>query len=404
MAIPSGSKNVGRESRFAYCKNSDVVAELQQFGPKLTEIPEGGGFHYVATFLQWIDGQPALLISYQPTSGKAALGNVEAQVLTRGQPFGMPSLLPLSELIVFVKTFFKLLAYRPNKIFCAASGGPLWACYVISRLYSAKFVCTRHSSVEPDLSYATGGFWSGINKKVLKKAAAVMCHGPFLQDELLRIGVSKERLIQFNLSYKYLLALPRDHQDVRDFTEQGRYRTVLCVGRVRKDKGVFDLLNAMAPLLQQEPGLRLIFAGSGPAFPALQDAVADSASKDQVFLMGHVEHHLLPTLIQQCAFVVAPTHPSSTEARPKTVIEAMVIGRPVIAPSFGPFPYLIKDRSNGLLFKPGSAESLRSQVAALLQDQSLYKTVLHGAQSSSDTFLSSSCGYRQALERAFGAA
>ena len=51
-----------------------------------------------------------------------------------------------------------------------------------------------------------------------------------------------------------------------------------------------------------------------------------------------------------------------------SVMEGLVMGLPVIAPNFGPFPYLVKDRVNGLLYVPDSVEQLGRTIDLLLDD------------------------------------
>lgn len=97
-----------------------------------------------------------------------------------------------------------------------------------------------------------------------------------------------------------------------------------------------------------------MYAGKGRDFSDLRRTVDRSSVCKQVILMGHVQYEFVPVLVRQRTLLVAPTHLGSTEARPKTTIEAIVLGKTVIAPNLGPFPYLVEDGVNGLLFQPNS--------------------------------------------------
>lgn len=127
------------------------------------------------------------------------------------------------------------------------------------------------------------------------------------------------------------------------------------------------MLEALSPILEANSNLRFIYVGDGPDFSSLQHVVAKSSIRIQIILLGHMEHELLPTLVHQCKLMVSPTHPGSTEARPKTVIEALAGGKLVIAPNFGPFPYLIKDGVNGLLYQSESVSDLRNKIITIFR-------------------------------------
>jgi glycosyltransferase involved in cell wall biosynthesis len=62
------------------------------------------------------------------------------------------------------------------------------------------------------------------------------------------------------------------------------------------------------------------------------------------------------------------------------VMESMVVGVPVIAPDFGPFPFLVKHRGNGLLYTPDSVEALRDALHQALSEPALLDALCRGAR------------------------
>jgi glycosyltransferase involved in cell wall biosynthesis len=68
---------------------------------------------------------------------------------------------------------------------------------------------------------------------------------------------------------------------------------------------------------------------------------------------------------------------------PGTVLEAMVLGCPLVAPRTGGIPEIVDDGVNGLLYQAGDRVDLAAKLFQLLEDRSL--AVNLGAQAGIDT-------------------
>ncbi len=99
---------------------------------------------------------------------------------------------------------------------------------------------------------------------------------------------------------------------------------------------------------------------------------------------------------------VTPTRLGHAESRCKAAIEPIVFGIPVIAPDFGPFPYLIENESNGLLYAPDSVPELRDCLVRVLRDDALHQRLAEGARSTGNGLLESPLTFTQAITLAFG--
>ena len=64
-------------------------------------------------------------------------------------------------------------------------------------------------------------------------------------------------------------------------------------------------------------------------------------------------------------------HAAEDEPLGRAVMEAMTLGRPVVAPAAGGPAELIEDGVSGLLVSPGSAEALAHGVLRMLRDPDL---------------------------------
>ncbi|MCZ2344471.1 MAG: glycosyltransferase family 4 protein [Bacteroidales bacterium] len=77
----------------------------------------------------------------------------------------------------------------------------------------------------------------------------------------------------------------------------------------------------------------------------------------------------LPRHLAGADIVAVPT--VAQEALGRTAVEAMAVGRPVVAGRIGGLPFTVPDGGTGLLFEPGNARDLADKLARLLDDPEL---------------------------------
>ena len=390
-----------RRDRFVYCRHGDIIDELKRIGPAPQEVPAGGTDHYLAAFLHFVEDAPTLLLAARPENATCSIENVRARTFRCYRRGGSRWKSYLEEAMLFFRILQSLISFRPTKILCAKIGPALWACFLYSRWKGAFLVHSRHTRVELLSSNPVRRLWFQMDRWVLQRLPKVICHGPYLYQQLLDIGVRDENLVQYNVDYRYLLRADRSSGEVPDLTEGGKRFIIFFVGRIHENKGVFDLLEAAAPLLERDPRLLLVYAGRGPDFDRLESLVRCQPCASQVKLMGFVEHGQLPALMAQAGVVVTPTRRALTEGLCSVVPESFVLGRPVIAPNFGPFPYLLEDDANGLLFEVEDVADLRRKLGAVVEDPACHERLLAGAREAGDRHLVPELDFPGALQKVF---
>lgn len=396
--------------RIAYCKHGDVVQELAALGVTPTAVAESGPYHYIGSVLAGTAGAPTLLLSLSARDARLQLGGVRARALRYPRLVAPPLVVAWRQLRTTLLIAIELLRFRPTHIICAAAGGPpLWICGLVAWCCGGVLICSRHTSLQQEQRSGWRRLRRRLNLAVIRRSAAVLCHGPYLEQELLRGGISADRLQQFNLSYRPLLRGGDDHSHPppcsaapAEAGDSGAL-TLLYVGRIGREKGVFDLYQAVEPLLAVYPGLRLLYAGDGHDREALTATIDAAGNRDRIELFGAVEHTRLPALLQCVDLVVTPTRSASSESRCKVAIEALVAGRPVVAPNFGPFPYVVQNGGNGLLYYPDSVADLRNKLRRLLDDPALLAHLTAGAEASGSHYLVPERSFVTALQQALAA-
>lgn len=142
---------------------------------------------------------------------------------------------------------------------------------------------------------------------------------------------------------------------------------IAFTGRCTPQKGLHDLLEAVASLAAREPGLRIECAGEGD-LDALRGHAHALGIAGRVTLRGWIAPRERDQLLARAAIFVLPSH---AEALPMSLLEAMAAGCPVIASGVGGIPDLIRDGVNGLLVPPAAPRELAGALAALLADPEL---------------------------------
>jgi len=115
----------------------------------------------------------------------------------------------------------------------------------------------------------------------------------------------------------------------------------------RKITGLKMLVQAIALLKRRHPALKLLIAGKGKFKNELETLIKNKEVGGHVKYLGEVEDsHALISATDIYA------HISLQEGLPIAVLEAMSLGKPVIASDTGGIPELINNGINGLLVKP----------------------------------------------------
>ena len=137
-------------------------------------------------------------------------------------------------------------------------------------------------------------------------------------------------------------------------------------GRVVADKGLDDLLAALALLRAEGLAATLDVIGDGPDAERLKDAAAKRSLNGAVRWAGYVsDRERYFELLRNADLFVLP---SRAEGVPKVVVEAMAAGLPVIATKVGAIPRLLDQGRLGRIVPANDARSLAEAVRSLADD------------------------------------
>jgi glycosyltransferase involved in cell wall biosynthesis len=168
------------------------------------------------------------------------------------------------------------------------------------------------------------------------------------------------------------------------------------LGRLVPIKGHRYLIDALPAILREFPSALLLFVGEGPEREALAKRAASLGVTNHLRMVG--ARFNLPGYVAACDVVVQP---SLNEGMGRTVLEALVMGKPVVASRVGGLPDLITHGDNGLLVPPAAPSALAHAVCSLLWDPVRLRRMSETARRSIDHRFSAQAMV-DAIDRLYG--
>ena len=141
------------------------------------------------------------------------------------------------------------------------------------------------------------------------------------------------------------------------------------VGRVNAWKGQGDFLEAVTPILEQNPNAIAFLAGSAFAgeewrVEELESTIAKSSVASQIKRIDYYEHTTeLYNMFD--IFVLPSTNP---DPLPTVVLEAMACGKPVVGYRHGGVCEMVAEGINGLLTTPNQPAELSKVIQELVEN------------------------------------
>jgi glycosyltransferase involved in cell wall biosynthesis len=136
------------------------------------------------------------------------------------------------------------------------------------------------------------------------------------------------------------------------------------VGRLTRQKGVDVLLRAFAQVETRLPDARLVLAGDGPDRPALAE-LARSLGLRRVLFLGWRSD--IADIMADVSLLAVP---SRWEGFGLVALEAMALGKAVVAARVSALPEIVVPEETGLLVSSGSEAELAEAMLSLLLDSS----------------------------------
>lgn len=147
--------------------------------------------------------------------------------------------------------------------------------------------------------------------------------------------------------------------------QSGDELRLVFVARLDHVKGVGELLEAVAELAPEHPGLRLDLAGDGPDRGVYERLTRRLGIEHLVTFHGYVNQTEVAALLAAADVYVLP---SFAEGVPVGLMEAQASGLPVVATQVGGVSELVGDDVTGFVCRPGDRRQLADRIALLVSN------------------------------------
>lgn len=193
-------------------------------------------------------------------------------------------------------------------------------CALVRKFRSSPLVITMHGLI----SATTPGWLSNMYQRslglwTLNAADRIICYTEEEKVEMIKIGVDREKICVIHNGTDTDLFKPSD--------KPRSFNRILFIGRLVPGKGANYLVDAFALALKSRLDLTLTMIGNGPLLATIKEKVSRLGIEDRVTIKERVLNEEMPTIYQNSDLFILP---SLSEGVPRSILEAMSCGLPVI--------------------------------------------------------------------------
>jgi glycosyltransferase involved in cell wall biosynthesis len=199
-----------------------------------------------------------------------------------------------------------------------------------------------------------------LGRLVLRRADGVVAISRAAANFVRELSGRDVPVVYRGMRLEQLQAAPLEQELLR---RAGGRPVVTFAGRLFDGKGVADLLQAFAAL-RDAPAL-LCIVGEGPRRQELEQLAARLGISEQVEFLGSVPLPRSWGVMRDSDIIV---NPSYTEGLPTAVLEAALLGKPILATDVGGTSEIVTDGRGAFLFAAHDIDALRARLQLLLTD------------------------------------
>ncbi len=229
------------------------------------------------------------------------------------------------------------------------------------------YIVTAHGSDVAD--GVKSMVWRPILRAVFKNADCVNPVSDELRDQLLGLGISREKVETFTLGI-----------DTKRFGFQGGHLRdpgaplrLICTRRLEEVYNHRTIITAMAILARQRIDFRLTLVGPGPLRERVRAQATEQGLAGKISFLGAVSNLRLPELLGRHDVYLSA---SRSDGASLCLLEAMAAGVYPVVSDISANRLWIRHGFNGLLHKTWEPQSLADCLLAFLQDPGQAKAAL----------------------------
>lgn len=145
---------------------------------------------------------------------------------------------------------------------------------------------------------------------------------------------------------------------------------ITYIGKFSKGKGADLFMSLIGEIEAKFPNFKFRFIGSGVLEQKLLEKVKNQKLESRVIFTGQIDHRLAINFAAEASLVIVPS--IWPEPLPRSVIETILAGTPVVATKVGGIEEIIKNNVYGILAQPNK-DSLKTAIIKALAKRDSYR-------------------------------
>ncbi|MFC3053191.1 TIGR04063 family PEP-CTERM/XrtA system glycosyltransferase [Kordiimonas pumila] len=229
----------------------------------------------------------------------------------------------------------------------------------------------------------------GLETRAFKKATAVtaICEG--LKQDIIARGIAEDKvtLIPNAVDIKKFPLIAHKNETLAQSLKLQNKIVLGFIGSFYAYEGLLFLVKALPELIKMQPDIRLLLVGGGPDEEKLKQLTNDLNLTEHVIFTGRVPHDTVRDYYSLTDIMVYPRHSIrlTETVTPLKPLEAMAMGKLVLASDIGGHRELIQQNINGKLFEADNSESLVNVCNSLIENRDTWPAIITAGRSYVET-------------------
>jgi PEP-CTERM/exosortase A-associated glycosyltransferase len=224
-----------------------------------------------------------------------------------------------------------------------------------------------------------------MDETVFHRANAVVTISQGLKDDLVERGVPEEKIfvVPNGVDTSKFVPMAEKPTDLMERHQLQGCAVLGFIGSFFGYEGLPLLVEAMTHIIAHNQRVKLFLIGAGEDEEKVRRLVSEKRLGERILLTGRVPHEEILRYYALMDVLIYPRLSTRETERvtPLKPLEAMAMGKAVLASDVGGQRELVRDGATGLLFKAGDAQDLSAQCLRLIADGQMRRALGQQARS-----------------------
>ena len=233
-------------------------------------------------------------------------------------------------------------------------------CAMAKKLGSPPLIITNHGLISQTVPlWMHKVYIPTIGKWTLNSADKIICYTDTEKRQLENLGITPSKITVIHNGININRFVPKEKENSDDVS-------ILWIGRLVPGKKVEYLIDAIKLLVHKITNLKLVMIGEGPSKEKIKRKISDLGLDEYIIFKDFILNSELQGVYQNSDVFVLP---SINEGIPRTILEAMSCGLPVVCTKLPQLTDLIK--GSGLLVPVRDSQALAEAIFRIISDKEL---------------------------------